>query len=191
MSPGTELDYAEREPDEVRVNPELRRTADAHAAWAAARLGIVPPEVRFFGRASAKGKKGRIGIYFDNANTIWLRDDLREGRLLTTVMHETVHAARDARGMEQSEGQVVLETEQLLTILAREYREGRRRDAQRRGWARCIPRARRQVNWPAIALITAGMVVARATSLVTSTREVLAMIGGAIIGLVLAQRATG
>jgi len=107
-------------PAEARVDPELHREAVEYTAWAASRLGIHPPRVKWFGTDAAEAAHSRGMFYGADHDAIWVRADRRGWTLLKTCCHETLHAARQAHGLPQDERAVLLETEHLLHVYAKE-----------------------------------------------------------------------
>jgi hypothetical protein len=80
--------------------------------WAAAKWGIVPPEVRWF-----SARAGMLGYMRDGEHRIWLRSSMPYDEIAKTVIHEVCHVARDARGLPNIESEVVADTNALLAQL--------------------------------------------------------------------------
>lgn len=81
------------------------------------------PRVLWFAPSAAE-TNGCDGCHYKGEGAVWLRSDLHGWRLVEVALHETAHAARDAREMPNTETLVERDTQELLTAYVHERRYG-------------------------------------------------------------------
>lgn len=99
-------------PAEVNVDPLLRHEAERVARWCAVRWGLpAVPTLKFF---SPSERPESRGVFFESLpHAIHVRADLRDERLIETVLHETSHLARHYHELPNVEAEVDHEAKML------------------------------------------------------------------------------
>ncbi|MFN0177177.1 MAG: HK97 family phage prohead protease [Gemmatimonadales bacterium] len=108
-------------PVETTVSASVQADAEAVAAWAAKRWGVVPPRVRWFTPSSHKS----AGLFrFADPSAVWLKAGLAGEDLVRVTLHEASHHARHARGLDNSEHEVYTDEAALVRVFYHEQRFG-------------------------------------------------------------------